>query len=100
MNLTNEEKLQQLERIVGSQAFHESESLRTILSFIVNKLVAGEEDQIKEYTIAIDVFSRGAQFNPRIDSVVRVQAGRLRYKLQEYYSTEGKADKILVELPK
>ncbi len=100
MNLTNEEKLHQLERIVGSQAFHESESLRSFLSFIVNKLVAGEEDQIKEYTIALDVFSRGSQFNPRIDSVVRVQAGRLRYKLHEYYSTEGKADKILIELPK
>jgi hypothetical protein len=100
MNLTTEEKLAQLERVIGSQAFHESESLRSFLSFIVNKLVAGEEDQIKEYTIAIDVFGRGAQFNPRIDSVVRVQAGRLRYKLQEYYSTEGKSDKILIELPK
>jgi hypothetical protein len=100
MNLTNEEKLDQLERIIHSQAFHEAESLRSFLSFIVNKLVDGEEDQIKEYTIAIDVFGRGAQFNPRIDSVVRVQAGRLRYKLQEYYSTEGKSDKILIELPK
>jgi hypothetical protein len=100
MNLSTEEKLAQLERVIGSQAFHESESLRSFLSFIVNKLVAGEEDQIKEYTIAIDVFGRGSQFNPRIDSVVRVQAGRLRYKLQEYYSTEGKADRILIELPK
>jgi hypothetical protein len=100
MNLSTEEKLAQLERVVGSQAFHESESLRSFLSFIVNKLVAGEEDQIKEYTIAIDVFGRGSQFNPRIDSVVRVQAGRLRYKLQEYYSTEGKADTVLIELPK
>jgi hypothetical protein len=100
MNLSTEEKLAQLERVIGSQAFHESESLRSFLSFIVNKLVAGEEDQIKEYTIAIDVFGRGSQFNPRIDSVVRVQAGRLRYKLQEYYTTEGKADKILIELPK
>lgn len=100
MNLSTEEKLAQLDRVIGSQAFHESESLRSFLSFIVNKLVAGEEDQIKEYTIAIDVFGRGAQFNPRIDSVVRVQAGRLRYKLQEYYSTEGKSDKILIELPK
>jgi hypothetical protein len=100
MNLTSEEKLAQLERVVGSQAFHESESLRSFLTFIVNKLVAGEEDQIKEYTIAIDVFGRGAQFNPRIDSVVRVQAGRLRYKLQEYYTTEGKTDKVLIELPK
>src|SRR5215210_6652184 len=99
MNLTNEEKLDQLERIIHSQAFYEAESLRSFLSFIVNKLVDGKEDQIKEYTIAIDVFGRGAQFNPRIDSVVRVQAGRLRYKLQEYYSTEGKADKILIELP-
>ncbi|MBI3652810.1 MAG: hypothetical protein HY231_17440 [Acidobacteria bacterium] len=100
MNLSREEKLQQLERIVQSQAFHEAESLRAFLSFIVNKLVNGEEDHIKEYTIATDVFGRGSQFNPRIDSVVRVQAGRLRYKLHEYYSTEGKADKILIELPK
>jgi hypothetical protein len=100
MNLSREEKLEQLERVVRSQAFHESESLRSFLSFIVNKFIDGEEDQIKEYTIATDVFGRGKQFNPRIDSVVRVQAGRLRYKLHEYYSTEGKGDRILIELPK
>jgi hypothetical protein len=100
MNLSREEKLEQLERVVRSQAFHESESLRSFLSFIVNKLIDGEEDHIKEYTIATDVFGRGKQFNPRIDSVVRVQAGRLRYKLHEYYSTEGKGDRILIELPK
>src|ERR1051325_5754216 len=100
MNFSREEILEQLERVVRSQAFHESESLRSFLSFIVNKLIDGEEDQIKEYTIATDVFGRGKQFNPRIDSVVRVQAGRLRYKLHEYYSTEGKGDRILLELPK
>src|ERR1043165_9750226 len=100
MNFSREEILDQLERVVRSQAFHESESLRSFLSFIVNKVVDGEEDQINEYTIATDVFGRGKQFNPRIDSVVRVQAGRLRYKLHEYYSTEGKGDRILLELPK
>ena len=56
--------------------------------------------QLKEYTIATEVFGRRSDYDPRIDSVVRVQAGRLRTKLQEYYTAEGKNDQIVIDLPK
>jgi len=100
MNLSKDEKLAQLERILQSQILHGSESLRAFLRFVVQKAVDEQEDQLKEYTIATEVFGRGDQYSPRTDSVVRVQASRLRSKLQEYYFTEGKSDQILIELPK
>src|SRR5438270_14035100 len=100
MDLSKDEKLAQLERILQSQILQGSESLRAFLRFVVQKTIDQQEDQLKEYTIATEVFGRGEQYSPRTDSVVRVQASRLRSKLQEYYFTEGKADQILIELPK
>jgi hypothetical protein len=100
MNLSTDEKLAQLERILHSQVMQGSESLRAFLRFVVQKAIDRQEDQLKEYTIATEVFGRGEQYSPRTDSVVRVQASRLRSKLQEYYFTEGKADTVLIELPK
>lgn len=100
MNLSTDEKLAQLERILQSQVMQGSESLRAFLRFVVQKAIDRQEDQLKEYTIATEVFGRGEQYSPRTDSVVRVQASRLRSKLQEYYFTEGKCDTILIELPK
>ena len=94
------EILQQLEKILHSGSLHGSESLRSFLQFVVTKAVDKQENQLKEYTIATEVFGRDGTFDPRIDSVVRVQAGRLRSKVQEYYLTEGKEDAILIELPK
>src|SRR5882672_9491346 len=100
MDPTSDEKLAQLERILQSQILHGSESLRAFLRFVVQKAIDQQEDHLKEYTIATEVFGRGERYSPRTDSVVRVQAGRLRSKLQEYYFTEGKADSIVIELPK
>ena len=94
------EILQQLERILHSGTLHGSESLRSFLQFVVTKAVDKQENQLKEYTIATEVFGRDRTFDPRLDSVVRVQAGRLRTKVQEYYITEGKDDPILIELPR
>ncbi|HKX32877.1 MAG TPA: hypothetical protein VJ302_34665 [Blastocatellia bacterium] len=67
---------------------------------MVDRVIENDESQIKEYVIATEVFGRGSEFDSRIDSVVRVQAGRLRTKLQEYYATEGKGDLLLIVLPK
>lgn len=100
MDLSKDEKLAQLERILQSQIMQGSESLRAFLRFVVQKAIDQQEDQLKEYTIATEVFGRGGQYSPRTDSVVRVQASRLRSKLQEYYFTEGKTDQVLIELPK
>ena len=86
------EVLHQLEKILHSQSLHGSESLRSFLQFIVTKVIDKQENQLKEYTIATEVFGRDGAFDPGVDSVVRVQAGRLRTKVQEYYAGEGKGD--------
>src|SRR6185503_7002277 len=100
MDLSREDKLAQLERLLQSQALHGSESLRAFLRFVVLKSVDNQDGDLKEYTIAVEVFGRNVSYDPRSDSVVRVQAGRLRSKLLEYYATEGKDDKVLIDLPK
>lgn len=100
MELNREEKLACLEKVLASRAMQGSESLKTFLRFIATKSLDDPDAQFKEHVIAKEVFGRKTNFDPRNDSVVRVQAGRLRSKLQEYYATEGKGDKILVDLPK
>ncbi len=100
MKVTREEKEEQLEKVLQSQTLKGSESLREFLRFVAFKAMEHQEEHLKEYVIATEVFGRGSNFDPRIDSVVRVQAGRLRTKLQEYYATEGKYDKVLIDLPK
>ncbi len=100
MELGKEQKLEQLERVLQSRTLQNSESLKAFLRFVVEKTVDDEGALLKEYTIATEVFGRNDDYDPRIDSVVRVQAGRLRTKLHEYYTTEGKGDQIVIDLPK
>lgn len=95
-----EEKLDQLAKILQSRTLHGSESLRAFLQFVVQKEVDNKGADLKEYTIATEVFGRGSHYDSRNDSVVRVQAGRLRTKLHEYYAGEGKHDRVLIDLPK
>lgn len=99
MGLAKEEKLEQLEKILQSRALHSSESLKSFLRFVVLKSLNNEDSYLKEYTIASEVFGQN-NYDPRIDSVVRVQASRLRSKLHEYYATEGKSDRVVIDLPK
>jgi hypothetical protein len=100
IDLGKEAKLRQLERILQSRAMQGSESLKSFLKYVSIKSIDESTDQVKEYTIATEVFGRSNDFSPRSDSVVRVQASRLRQKLQDYYSGEGRSDSILIELPK
>ena len=100
MNITNEEKFAELEKVLQGKTLQGSENLRAFLRFVTIQAIENQERQLKEYIIATEVFGRGSQYDPRIDSVVRVQAGRLRVKLQEYYATEGKNDNLVIELPK
>lgn len=100
MELGKEQKIEQLEKVLHSRTLQNSENLKAFLRFVVEKTLADEDVQLKEYTIATEVFGRKSDYDPRIDSVVRVQAGRLRTKLQEYYTAEGKNDQIVIDLPK
>src|SRR5579864_1613734 len=89
-----------VDRIAKSQVLHGSESLRKLLRYLAEHSLQNPGVPIKEYQIATEVFGRPADFDPHSDSAIRVQAGRLRVKLADYYATEGNADPIIVELPK
>jgi hypothetical protein len=92
--------LGQIDRLAGSHALHSSESLCKLLRYLARQALEHPADPLKEYQIATEVFGRPADFDPQLDSTIRVQAGRLRTKLAEYYASEGTDDPILVELPK
>lgn len=100
MEISKDEKLDQLNRLLHSQTLTGSDSLRNFLRFVVEKAVENQDSQLKEYVIATEVFGRNEDYNPQVDSTVRVQAGRLRTKLKEYYATEGINDNVLIDLPK
>src|SRR5438309_4288152 len=90
----------EIEKLVASHALHGSESLCKLLRYLGKQALEQPGVPVKEYQIATEVFGRQADFDPQLDSMVRVQAGRLRTKLAEYYSTEGASDRVVVELPK
>lgn len=90
----------EVDRILDSDTFRNSEALRRLLRFLADKRLAGEADQLKEYSVGIDALGKPATYDPRHDSTVRIQVSRLRQKLAEYYRTEGKNDTLMVDLPK
>ncbi len=70
------------------------------LTYIVEETLAGNSDGIKEYAIAIEVFERRPDYDPRTDSTVRTEAGKLRARLDRYYRTEGQGDTLVISIPK
>jgi hypothetical protein len=91
---------EQLRRILSSRTFRNTEVLKRLLEYLGRKAVAGEGEELKEYIVGVEAFGKNADYDPKVDSVVRVQAGKLRHKLEEYYRTEGREDRVIVELPK
>jgi len=89
-----------LEKIEASEIFASADRLRRFLRFAVEAKLAGQESQIKEYVIGREVYDRDEQYDPRIDPIVRVEARRLRAKLEKYYQGEGLTDPIRIDLPK
>ena len=90
----------QLDRILASQAFRGAHRSQLFLRYILHHALAHPGEPLKEYSIAIDVFDRDASYDPAVNNTVRVEAGRLRSRLREYYAAEGHADPLLVEVPK
>jgi predicted ATPase len=89
-----------LARLLGSRTFANAPVLRRFLQHVVERRVQERDNELKEYTLGVEAFDRGASFDPRIDTIVRVQARRLRAKLQEYYDREGRADPVQIVLAK
>jgi hypothetical protein len=89
-----------VDRILQSGTFRNSPTSRRLLKYLADHTVAGDADQLKEYTIGVDAFSKTPDYDPRQDSTVRIQIGRLRQKLSDYYRDEGKDDPFILDLPK
>src|SRR5690349_7826632 len=100
MTGTDRGLLPEVEQILQSEAFRNAEGLRRLLRFLAEKTAAGEADQLKEYTIGVDGLGKPATYDTHHDAAVRIQVGRLRQKLADYYSNEGRDDAFRVELPK
>jgi len=90
----------QLDRILASATFREAERASRFLRFVVERALEGRAGEIKENVIAVEVLGRNPSFDPKSDPIVRTEAGRLRTRLTSYYDAEGKADELLIVLPK
>jgi len=90
---------EQVTRILASSVFAHSARMRSFLQYIVDETLAGRGRALKEYGIALSVYGKPCSFDPRIDSLVRVEASRLRSKLQKYYQGEGCRDPVLIRIP-
>jgi serine/threonine-protein kinase len=90
----------QLQRILQSPLFTKTEKVSRLLEYVVKETLAGHASQIKEFVLGVEVYKRRDDYDPKTDAIVRVEAGRLRTKLEQYYALEGQADPIHIELPK
>jgi adenylate cyclase len=90
----------ELDRVLASKGFQNAGRLSRLLRHVTEKTLAGQADQLKEYAVGVEVFDRDASYDPRLDSIVRVEAGRLRSRLDEYYANGGLTSEIRIDLPR
>ncbi len=89
----------ELRAVLESKEFTRAPKLAHLLSYLCEKLFAGEANQIKEYSIGLEVFHRGDTFDQDSDSIVRVEANRLRRRLAEYYASDGASHPFQITIP-
>jgi len=90
----------QLNKIIGSPDFKKARRLRDFLVYVVNEALEGKSASLKAYTIGVEVFERPDNFDPITDTIVRVNAGKLRRSIERYYSGPGRQDAIIISIPK
>jgi hypothetical protein len=91
--------LGELEKILNSHGFRASKRSQQFLSYIVNQTLEGHADLLKERSIGVELFHRPASYSTGDDGVVRVQAGEVRRRLEEYYREKGDSSPVRIELP-
>jgi TolB-like protein len=97
---TRDEAIGQVDRVLASEVFASTSRLSRFLRFVAERALAGESERLKEYVIGLEVFDRDERYDPRVDSIVRVEAGRLRTKLEQYYQGAGRDDAIVIRMQK
>lgn len=99
-SITPEDVISQLDRILGSKLFQNKNRLIRFLRYVVAEHLAGRAHLLKGYSLGLEVFDKGDDFDPQTDAIVRVEAGRLRRLLETYYLEEGREDPLVITLPK
>jgi len=99
-SFTRAQITEQVNKISSSSLLKNSPVLRQFLQFVVEETLVGNGERIKEYTIGTQVLGRKLDFDPQLDAIVRIHAGRLRRALNEFYSSEGKDDTMRISIPK
>jgi Tol biopolymer transport system component len=89
-----------LDRLLASETFRAADRSRRLLRFIVVETLEGRADRLKDYTLGAEGLGRGDDFDPRTDPIARVEASRLRTRLDVYYATEGAGEPVRILLPK
>ena len=89
-----------VDKLLSSPTFIKSHRQQDLLRYLIKETLAGNAQRLKGYTLGVEIFNRGADFDPGVDAIVRVEVGRLRAKLMEYYNLHGQTDAILIDLPK
>src|SRR5690606_17184775 len=97
---SKEDILGALNRILSSELFARSSVFSSFLKFVVEETIEGRTDGLKEYTIGVNALGKSPDFNPQIDAIVRINAGRLRRLLNEYYTDQGIMDPLKIEVVK
>ena len=90
---------EELKAVLDSPQFRHAPSLGQLLSYLCEKRFSGDTSQVKEYSIGVEVFHRGEDFDQEADSIVRVGVNRLRKRLAEYYAAEGAGHRIQITIP-
>ncbi len=90
----------ELDRVLGSEEFGNAERMKSLLRYLVTETLAGRSDRLKGYNIGLDVFERDETFDPQTNPIVRVEAGRLRRLLRNYYLSQGSKDPVRIRVPK
>lgn len=90
----------ELECILASESFATAGRHSRLLRYLVERTLAGEGEQLKEYVLGTEVFDRADSYDPRLDSIVRVEVRRLRSRLEEYYRTTGADDPVVITIPR
>ena len=98
--ISAESILEQLGKILSGSLFENAGRSRALLKFVVEQAVNNQGERLKEYTLGAEALGRGESFDPRTDPIVRAEASRLRSRLDRYYATEGRADPVVILVPK
>jgi len=91
---------EELERILSSRTFRTAECEKALLRYVVDQMIQGREEEIKEYTVGVEAFGRGDALDPRRSTIVRTEARNVRLRLARYYAGEGRTNPVRIELPK